>query len=318
MTQKAGPEALVIGEVPRPRPGRGEVLVRVHATAVTPTEFNWSPTFNTRTGQPRPFPIILSHEFSGIVEQVGEAAERVKTGAVIYGMNDWFSNGAQAEFCTAPATAVAQIPVSLDRNKAATVPISALTAWQGLFDRCHLNAGERVLIHGGAGGVGVFAVQLAKWRGAHVIATASSRNLDFVRDLGAEEVLDYRSTPFEKVVRDIDVVFDAVGGETLARSWELVRSGGRLVTIAADSESLKEQRAREAFFIVEPNHEQLAEVAALLNAGKLHAFVDAVFPLEQVREAYDAARRGGHRGKIVLQVTGCAGAESGRVCFGPL
>ena len=218
---------------------------------------------------------------------------------VVYGMNDWFSNGAQAEFCTAPAGAVAQAPAAVDLSRAATVPISALTAWQGLFERCQLNAGERVLIHGSAGGVGVFAVQLAKWRGAHVIATASSRNLDFVRDLGADEVIDYRTTAFEKVVREIDVVFDAVGGETLARSWELLRSGGRLVTVGAGSESVKEERVREAFFIVEPNQEQLTEV---VHANKLRAFVEAVFPLEQVREAYERARRGGNRGKVVVQI----------------
>jgi NADPH:quinone reductase-like Zn-dependent oxidoreductase len=303
LSKHAGPEALVIGDVPRPQPGQGEVLVRVHATAVTPTEFTWSPTFNIRTGGPRPFPIILSHEFSGVVEEVGEAAEGLKIGDVVYGMNDWFCNGAQAEFCAARATSVARVPTSLDLNKAATVPISALTAWQGLFERCHLNAGERVLIHGGAGGVGVFAVQLAKWRGAHVIGTASGRNLDFVRDLGADEVIDYRSTRFEKVVREIDVVFDAVGGETLARSWDLLRSGGRLATIVAGSEPLEEPRAREAFFIVEPNQEQLAKVAALLNADKLRAFVDAVFPLEQVREAYEVARTGGHRGKVIVQIS---------------
>jgi NADPH:quinone reductase-like Zn-dependent oxidoreductase len=303
LSKHAGPEALVIGDVPRPQPGQGEVLVRVHATAVTPTEFSWSPTFNTSTGGPRSFPIILSHEFSGVVEELGEAAEDFKIGDVVYGMNDWFSNGAQAEFCTAPATSVARVPASLDLNKAATVPISALTAWQGLFERCQLNAGERVLVHGGAGGVGVFAVQLAKWRGAHVIATASGRNLDFVRDLGADEVIDYRSTRFERVVREIDVVFDAVGGETLARSWDLLRSDGRLATIAAGSESLKEPRVQEAFFIVEPNQAQLAEVAALLSADKLRAFVEAVFPLEQVREAYEVGRRGGHRGKVIIQIS---------------
>jgi len=303
LTERAGPEALIIGDVPRPQPSRDELLVRVHATAVTPTEFNWSPTFNTRTGEPRQFPTILSHEFSGVVEAVGEAAEGFKIGEAVYGMNDWFSNGAQAEFCTAQATSVAQAPASLDWNEAATVPISALTAWQGLLERCQLNAGERVLIHGGAGGVGVFAVQLAKWRGAHVIATSSSRNLQFVRDLGADEVIDYRSTPFEKVARDIDVVFDTVGGETLARSWDVLHSGGRLATIAAESESLKEPRAREAFFIVEPNRKQLAEVAVLLNTHKLRAFMEAVFPLERVREAYDLARRGGHRGKVILSIS---------------
>ena len=303
LTTRAGPEALVIGDLPRPQPGRNELLVRVHTTAVTPTEFNWSPTFNTRAGQPRPFPIILSHEFSGVVEELGEAAEGFTVGDAIYGMNDWFSNGAQAEFCTAPASAVARVPVSGDWNQAATVPISALTAWQGLFERCRLQAGERVLIHGGAGGVGVFAVQLARWRGAYVIATASSRNLNFVGELGADEVIDYRSTPFEKVVQDIDVVFDAVGGETLARSWDLLGPGGRLATIAAESESLKEPRARNAFFIVEPNREQLAKVATLLSTGELRAFVEATFPLEQVREAYDLARRGGHRGKVIVRIS---------------
>ena len=303
LTKNAGPEALVIGDIPRPQPGVGEVLVRVHATAITPTEFMWFPTFKTRTGEPRPFPIILSHEFSGVVEELGERAEGFEIGDVVYGMNDWFSSGAQAEFCTAPANAVAQLPASLDWNVAPTVPISALTAWQGLFIRCKLNAGERVLIHGGAGGVGVFAVQLAKWRGAHVIATASSRNLDFVRDLGADEVIDYRSTPFDKLAQEIDVVFDAVGGETLARSWELLRSGGRLATVAAQSESLKEPRASEAFFIVEPSQEELTEIAALLNAENLRAFSEAVLPLDQVREAYDLAQRGGHRGKVIVQIS---------------
>ena len=232
LTKRAGPEELVIGDVPRPEPNRDEILIRVHATAVTPTEFDWSPTFVTRTGEPRAFPIILSHEFSGVVEEVGAAVSGYKVGEAVFGMNDWFSNGAQAEFCTAPASAVARVPTSLDRNAAATVPISALTAWQGLFERCQLKAGERVLIHGAAGGVGVFAVQLAKWRGVHVIATASSRNLDFVRELGADEVIDYRSTPFESVVRDMDAVFDAVGGDTLARSWQVLRPGGRMATIA--------------------------------------------------------------------------------------
>src|ERR1041384_4550642 len=269
--------------------------------AALPTEFDWSPTFVTRTGGLRPFPIILSHEFSGVVKEVGGAVTGYKVGEAVFGMNDWFSNGAQAEFCTAPASAVAPLPASLDWSKAATVPISALTAWQGLFTRCQLKAGERVLIHGGAGGVGVFAVQLARWRGAHVIATASSRNLDFVRDLGADEVIDYRSTPFESVVRDIDAVSDAVGGETLARSWQVLRSGGRLATIAAESESTQATRAREAFFIVVPNQKQLAEVAALLNAQKLRAFMEAVFPLDRARQAYDLARRGGHRGKVVLR-----------------
>jgi NADPH:quinone reductase-like Zn-dependent oxidoreductase len=303
LTKHAGPEELVLGELPQPCPGRDEVLVRVRATAVTPTEFNWFPTFKTRSGEPRPFPIVLSHEFAGVVEQVGDAVNGLKVGDAVYGMNDWFANGAQAEFCVAPANSVAAAPRTLEQSRAAVVPISALTAWQGLFERCRLRAGERVLIHGGAGGVGVFAVQLAHWRGAHVIATASNRNLDFVRSLGADEVVDYQTTPFENAARDMDVVFDTVGGETLDRSWSVLRSAGRLVTIAAQSEARKEPHVREAFFIVEPNPGQLAEICRLLDSGTLRAFVEAVFRLNQACEAYARATRGGMRGKVALQVT---------------
>jgi NADPH:quinone reductase-like Zn-dependent oxidoreductase len=144
-------------------------------------------------------------------------------------------------------------------------------------------------------------VQLAHWRGAHVIATASTHNVDFVRSLGADEVVDYQRTPFEKVVRDVDVVFDTVGGPTLDRSWSVLRSAGRLVTIAAQSEAMNEPRVREAFFIVEPNQGQLAQIGRLLDSGQLLAFVERVFGLDQAREAYARAKRGGMRGKVALR-----------------
>lgn len=302
LTKQAGPEGLVFGEVPEPRPGEGEVLVRVCATAVTPTEFDWVPTFKTRTGGPRPFPIVLGHEFSGVVGEVGDAVRGLKVGDAVYGMNDWFTNGAEAESCVAPAAAVAAKPGTLGHTRAAVVPISALTAWQGLFEHCRLKAGERVLVHGGAGGVGVFAVQLARWRGAHVIATTSAHNLNFVCSLGADQAIDYHATPFEQAVRDVDVIFDTVGGETLDRSWSVLKPGGRLVTIAAQSEALTEPRGREAFFIVEPSQEQLAEISSLLDAGFLRAFVEAVFRLDQAPAAYARAKRGGMRGKVILRV----------------
>ena len=149
LTKRAGPEGLVIGDLPQPRPGKEEVLVRIHATAVTPTEINWDPTFKTRNGEPRPFPIVLSHEFSGVVAEVGDGVNALKVSDAVYGMNDWFGNGAQAEYCVARASGVATKPGTLDHTKAAVVPISALKAWQGLFERCKLKAGERVLIHGG-------------------------------------------------------------------------------------------------------------------------------------------------------------------------
>ena len=302
LTEHTGPEGLIVGEMPRPRPLEGEVLIQVHATAVTPTEFEWSPTFQSRSGEPRQFPIVLSHEFSGVIEQIGEGVKSVHPGDSVYGFNDWFSNGAEAEYCTAPATSVSTKPNSLGHVEASAVPISALTAWQGLFDRCNLQPKERALIHGGAGGVGLFAVQLAHWRGAHVLATASSQNVDFVRSLGADEVIDYKAARFESVARDVDVVFDAVGGETLDRSWGVLGPNGRLATIAAQSEGTRDERARNAFFIVEPKRDQLGRVAQLIDAGILRVYVAEVFELGAVREAYAAGRRGSKRGKIVLKV----------------
>jgi len=277
-------------------------LVRVKATAITPTEFQWYPTFNLSTGEPRPFPVVLSHEFSGVVEAAGSGVENFKIGDAVFGLNDWFANGAQAEFCVAPASALAPKPRLLNYAQSAVVPISALTAWQGLLCRTHVQRGQRVLIHGAAGGVGIFAVQLARWRGAHVIATASAGNADFLRMLGAEQVIDYRTTRFEEVVRDVDVVFDAAGGETLERSWGVLKPGGRLVTIATQSAGAVEPRVRDAFMLVRAEGCQLRQIARLIDAGELRVFVEDTFPLVQARVAYARAEQGHLRGKIALQV----------------
>lgn len=298
----AGAESLILGNLSKPVPAAGEVLVKVHATAVTPTELQWYPTFNTRSGEPRPFPVVLSHELSGVVETIGPQVEGIQVGEAVYGLNDWFANGAQAEYCVAPAPALAHKPASLSHVQASVVPISALTAWQGLFDRAKLQHGERVLIHGAAGGVGVFAVQLARWRGAHVIATASSANVEFVRTLGADEVIDYRTERFEDIARDIDVVFDGVGGETLDRSWAVLGKGGRLVTVATQSGRAIEQRARDAFLLVQANGSQLAAIANLIDSSELHVFVEAEYPLSEVHAAYERAQRGKMRGKVSLLV----------------
>ena len=198
-----GPETLIYANAPQPHPREGEVLVRVHATAITPTEFAWEPTWRTPTGGARPFPITLGHEFSGVIAAFGPGITDFSPGDAVYGLNDWFGDGAQAEYCLARAEALAPKPKSLSHVEAAAVPISALTAWQGLFERGRLAAGQRVLIHGAAGGVGIFAVQLAHWRGARVMGTASAGNLDFVRQLGAFEVIDYRAQRFEDVVREV-------------------------------------------------------------------------------------------------------------------
>jgi len=302
LNQKAGPDSLVWGDLPRPAPGGGEVLVRVKATAVTPTEFQWYPTFNLSTGEPRPFPVVLSHEFSGVVEALGPGVGDFKVGDAVFGLNDWFANGAQAEFCVAPALALALKPRLLNYAQSAVVPISALTAWQGLLCKANVHRDQRVLIHGAAGGVGVFAVQLARWRGAHVIATASAANLDFVRMLGAEQVIDYRTTRFEDVVNEVDAVFDTVGGETLDRSWRVLKPGGKLVTVAAGGAQADKQRVRDAFMLVRADGCQLRQVAGLIDAGELRVFVEGVYPLDRAREAYARAQQGKMRGKIALQV----------------
>jgi NADPH:quinone reductase-like Zn-dependent oxidoreductase len=220
------------------------------------------------------------------VDQVGAGVQGLSAGEEVFGMNDWFADGATAEYCVSVPPSLARKPAGLSHAEAAVAPIGALTAWQGLFDRAKLVAGERVLVHGAAGAVGIFAVQLAGLHGAEVVVTASGRHTGFLRQLGAVEVIDYATQSFETLVHDVDVVFDAVGGDTLARSWSVLKPGGRLVTIAAEGETTNDPRVKAAFFIVEPNREQLTKVASLLGEGKLRAFVDAEVPLAEAPAAY--------------------------------
>jgi NADPH:quinone reductase-like Zn-dependent oxidoreductase len=296
---RGGPEALVFGEAQQPRPGEGEVLVRVHAAGVIQTELSWVPTWTTRAGKPRPLPVIPGHEFSGEVAALGAGVRDAGVGDLVYGLNDWYRDGASAEYCVARVADIAGKPAGIDHVHAAATPISALTAWQGLVERAGLAEGQRVLIHGAAGGVGTLAVQLARWRGGRVVATASAANLDFVRSLGAEEVIDYRADRFEELVRHVDVVFDTVGGETLERSWSVLKPGGRLVTVAASEEQTTDERIRAAYFIVEPSRTQLDEIARLIEGGALRPVVGAVFPLAEARQAYQHKPV---RGKVVLRV----------------
>lgn len=284
---RGGPEVLTYGDAPVPAPGPGELLIAVHAAGVTPSELEWLPTWSTREGGPRPLPVIPGHEFSGEVAARGANVTGFAIGDPVFGMNDWFRDGTQAELCLARASDVAAKPRDVAHAAAAITPISALTAWQGLVVRGRLAAGERVLIHGAAGAVGAFAVQVARLRGAHVIGTASAHNLDLVRALGADEALDRRAVRFEEKLRDVDVVLDTVGGETFENSFRVLRAGGRVVTVAASSEHTDDPRVRDAFFIVEPSATQLAEVAGLIANGRLRPIVGNVFPLGDVRRAYE-------------------------------
>ena len=303
LNQRAGADALIVDELPQPTPGVGEVLVKVRATAITPTEPKWAPTFTSRDGTPRPFPIILGHEFSGEIAAVGPDVSDFDIGDEVYGMSDWFKNGAQAEFCVAPATFVAPKPQRLDHAHAATVPISALTAWQALVVRGDLRHGETILIHGAAGAVGLFATQIARECGARVIATTSAADRDFVRSLGADEVIDYRAERFDEKVHDVDFVFDTVGGDTLSRSWRVLGKGGRLLSIVSTAAGAADARTRDAFLLVEADRAQLAVIANVIDAGRRRTFVAQEFPLDRVRDAYANASRGGNRGKTVLRIT---------------
>ena len=302
LAKKGGADSLVSGEIPRPVPNAGQVLVRVHATAIMPAEFQWAPTFQNPSGSPRPFPIVLGHEFSGVIENSGQNAGGFRPGDEVFGFNDWFMNGAQAEYCVVDEARLARKPKLLNHVEASVVPISALTAWQALFEKANLLRGQRVLVHGAAGSVGMFAVQLARWRGAFVIATAASGNLDLVRSLGADQVIDYRNTRFENIICDVEVVIDPVGGETLDRSWKVLKPGGTVVTVATGSALSSEPRVRDAFIVVRADGSQLAQIARMIDAGELRVFQEHTFRLEEARDAYARAGQGGLRGKIALRV----------------
>lgn len=296
-----GPK-LVPADLPKPEPRSGEILVHVLAAGVTPAELLWYPTTHTKSGTTRK-DAVPGHEFSGVIAAIGQDVEDFKVGDAVYGMNDWFADGATAEFCITLPQNIARKPATLSHEAAASVPIGALTAWQGLLDRAKLQPGERLLVHGGAGAVGVYAVQLGHNRGAHVIATASGRDIDFVKQLGAEDAIDYQASRFEKEVGGVDVVFDTVGGDTLNRSWDVLKPGGRMITIASDSEGTADHRMKDAFFIVEPNQKQLIEIARQLDAGDLRPFVKATLALNEASDAYSGAvRNKGGYGKIVIAV----------------
>jgi NADPH:quinone reductase-like Zn-dependent oxidoreductase len=214
-------------------------------------------------------------------------------------MNDWYSDGAQAEYCLARVADIARKPRSVDHVYAAVTPVSALTAWQALFEHARIVAGQHILIHGAAGGTGSFAVQFAHWRGARVTATVSAANIEFVRELGADDVINYHAEPFEERSQGVDAVFDTVGGDTLRRSWSVLKPGGRLVTIAASEEDAQDERTREAFFIVETRREELEEIAQLIDASQVRPVVGAEFPLADAILAYQTKPV---RGKVVLRV----------------
>jgi NADPH:quinone reductase-like Zn-dependent oxidoreductase/catechol 2,3-dioxygenase-like lactoylglutathione lyase family enzyme len=307
--ERGGPEALVYEDAPIPALQPGDALVRVHAASISPAEFTWH-IWETPDGRSR-LPSIPSHEVSGVVAAVAPDVRDVAVGDAVYGLTDFFRDGGAAEYVAVRAAELASKPRTVDHAHAAATPLSALTAWQALFDHARLTAGQRVLVHGAAGGVGSFAVQLARWRGAHVIATASAGHVDFVRELGADEVVDRGATRFEMVVRDVDVVLDTVGGAVTERSWSVLRPNGLLVTLVRQSPQWTSGRAAKGlFFIVEPRRKQLDEIARLIDGGTIRPRVEAVLPLHRAREAYERGIAQHPRGKLVLAVVDDAPAST--------
>jgi NADPH:quinone reductase-like Zn-dependent oxidoreductase len=295
---------LVLEDVPQPQPASGEVLVKVYATSVTPQELGWGATWTTKAGVPRPFP-IPGHELAGVVEKVGADVTDLKVGDAVYGFNDFDQDGSEAEYTLVRPEALAPKPSSLDYIHAAAVPLAALTAWQALIDHAQLSKGQVVLIHGAAGGVGSFAVQLAHWAGARVIGVDAPWNKDLLTDLGCDEVIDFTTTRFEDVVHDADVVLDAVGvGDALDRSWAVLKRGGILISLARPlpQETASQYGVRAVFFVVTPNRPELSQIAGLIDAGQLRPLVSRVLPLAQASEAYERKKGGQTPGKIVLEV----------------
>ena len=299
---RGGPEQLFFEDAPLPEVRRGDVLLQVRATGITPTELTWDETYQNADGAPR-IPSIPGHEVSGVVERMAPDVTDLRPGDEVYGLADFPRDGAAAEFAAVRAANLALKPRSIAHVQAAALPLSALTAWQALFEHAHLVAGQSVLIHGGAGGVGSLAVQLARWRRARVIATASGRDTAFVRSLGADDVIDYHATRFEEALRDVDVVLDTIGGETRERSWRVLRKGGALITLVSPIPAgvAEQHGVRGIFFIVRGNRGQLDQISALVDEEKLKPVIAEVLPLARAREAFELGAEIHSPGKIVLQ-----------------
>ncbi len=301
--QYGGPEQLKLEQISCPEPQAGEVLVRVHAAGVLPAEWK------VRQGLfkdflPISFPYIPGSAFAGVVEEVGSDVTAFQKGQAVFGRSN---NGTYAEYTTVSVETLAPKPESLSFIEAATISGGATVAWTALFENGALQAGQRVLIHGAAGGVGSFAVQFARWKGARVVGTAGVANVEFVRSLGAETVIDYTSTPFEQVVHDVDLVLDTVGGETLQRSMYVVKRGGTLVSLLGQPSQEKAQELgiramKNTAALPFPSSDLLQTIAQLIDEGQVKATIARIFPLHEAGLAHELSQTGHGRGRIVLRI----------------
>ena len=303
MHSYGGLEVLQWEDAPRPRVERGEVLIRVHAAGVNPLD--WKVRAGLLNGSVQhKLPLIPGWDVSGVVDEVGPGVSRFKKGEEVFAMSDPNRDGSYADYITVHEAAIARKPKSLFHVHAAATPVSALAAWRSLFDLGHLQSGQRILIHGGSGGVGHFAVQLAKWKGAYIIATASTKNEELLRKLRADETIDYTSQNFEDVVHNVDVVLDTIGGETQERSWRVLKKGGALISLVRPPSDQKARQfgARGIMCSVQPDGAQLSKIAKLIDSAKLKPIIDRILPLSEARRAHELSQDGHIRGKLVLRV----------------
>lgn len=297
--QYGGPEVLTPADLSVPQPAAGEVRVKVYAASVNPVDYKRRMSWPSQ-----PLPVVLGWDVSGVVDALGEGVTDFGIGDTVYGMIRFPEEGrAYAEYVVAAATELALKPESLSHTEAAAMTLAPLTAHQA-FETMGLKAGQTILIHAAAGGVGHYAVQLAKARGARVIGTASSRNKDFVLGLGSDEFVDYHERPFEEQVAEVDAVFDCVGGDTLPRSFGVIKKGGWLVSIASKplSEQAEQHGIQAAWIWVVPSRADLDYLTSLVVSGKLRSHVSQTYPLEKVADAHRALETGRTVGKIVLEV----------------
>ncbi|MFJ3987928.1 NADP-dependent oxidoreductase [Streptomyces sp. NPDC090032] len=295
--REAGVSGLALTELPSPHAAENDVIVRVHAAGFTPGELAWPGTWTDRAGRDRT-PSVPGHELSGVVTELGYGTTGLTVGQRVFGLTDWTRDGSLAEYTAVEARNLAPLPADVDHVTAAALPISGLTAWQGLFDHARLTTGQTVVIHGAAGGVGSLAVQLAREAGARVIGTGRAADRDTAGALGVDAFLDLQAERLEDIGQ-VDVVFDVIGGEILDRSTALIRPGGTVVTIAHPV-AVHPEDGRAVFFVVEPDRARLVDLATRLRDGRLKPVVGAVRPLAEAPAAFAPDRR--TSGKTIIRV----------------
>jgi NADPH:quinone reductase-like Zn-dependent oxidoreductase len=298
-----GSDQFKIGELPMPKIGANDVLIEVHAASINPIDWKIRQGY-LKSMIPYPMPLVLGWDVAGTVSALGKKVKHLKVGDAVFGRPDIKRQGSDAEFAAVDANLVVAKPISLSFEQAAALPLVAHTAWEVMFEVMDLKAADRIFIGAGSGGVGTVAIQLAKVHGAYVTTSTSSKNLEWVKALGADEVVDYTAHDPNEIVREMDYVFDTLGGEQQAQMYAMLKPGGLLVSISSQPNPEQAQAAgvRSAYVFMQPNSERLQKIAQAVETGQLKPIIDRVFPLENIKQAHDYAEEGHVKGKVIIKV----------------